>query len=133
MPFCWRSNRTSAVLPIWLCAKARDISRAADDAILARSWRVALSTWFGMSAALVPLRGEYGNMCIRENAAARMNVIVCANSSSVSPGNPVMRSADIPQFLNRRRSSFIASFAARVSYLRPMRSSVSSHPLCSDR
>ena len=64
---------------------------------------------------------------------ARMKARVSLNSSSVSWGKPVMRSVVMATFSKCSCSRRTDSMKRAVSYLRFMRFSVASEPLCRDR
>ena len=62
-----------------------------------------------------------------------MKASVRENSSSVSPGKPVMRSVVSAQSGKAARSRSVTAKNAAVVYFRCMRESVASHPDCRER
>ena len=80
----------------------------------------------------MPGRGENGKICISEKFAFLMNSSVFLNSSSVSPGNPMMRSAVIALSGKLVLSDFMAFFAWLVLYFLFILWRVSSQPLCKE-
>ena len=86
------STRTSARRPTHARRAARACRCVSSMRRSTRARRTSAGTWPGSAAAAVPERGEKTNVNAASNAASRTRAMVASKSSSVSPGNPAMRS-----------------------------------------
>ena len=88
------SIKTSTVLPTYEAFKSTSISLTFDKTLLNLSCLTSSGIWSSILAAGVPSLLEYMNVKALSYLTFSTTSIVSSKSSSVSPGNPIIKSVE---------------------------------------